>query len=158
MSTIPLAPWGPFYGNAPLLQDAVNHAERLSGVLKTAVPRDDDERAAAWLAGRVDEIEVFVDLTVGRWRIEGVDERAAANSIVRYLDAMHRGLALHFGELRMKCCCDGLFSTSVPTSQTTETEDDLRTTDVHAACDTGVDASNLLGGLPGPDSAPTQRA
>ncbi len=120
MSTDPISPWGPFCPSAPLLQEAVNHAERISALLDATRPRADDDRGAAWLCGRTDEMRVFVELIVQRWRLGRSDESTAARAISAHLDTIHRGLALHFGKLSLECCCADLFTTSIPASQTTD--------------------------------------
>jgi hypothetical protein len=160
MSTNPLSPWGPFYRDAPLLQDAINHAERLSELLRITRPRPGDERGAAWLVGRIEEMEIFVELIVQRWRFESVAEADAATAITAYLDALHHGLALHFGELSLKCCCDSLFSTSIPAPSLSQTAE-IPVFDANRrpnACDAtviDVDPSDLLSGFTPAPFTPT---
>jgi hypothetical protein len=155
MSTNPLSPWGPFYGNAPALQDAINHAERLAGILKLIRPRGGDDRGAVWLVGRIDEMEIFVELVIQRWRFEGLHEESAEAAITAYLDTLHHGLALHFGELSLRCCCNALFTTSVPETTYSEAEtveipsfDSRRRSSEKEATVMDVDPSELLGGFP----------
>jgi hypothetical protein len=162
MSTNPLPPWGPFYGDAPLLQDAVNHAERLTQLLTVMRPRPRDDRGAAWLVGRSEEMETFVELIILRWRFEGLDEAAAAGEIDAYLDALHRGLAFHFGEMSLRCCCGELFATSVPESalsQTAEipTHDAIRRSSDAEATAVDVEPNALLLGLTMEGSTPVPR-
>ncbi len=117
------SPFGPFYQHAPQLQRALDHAERLADVLKTTRAREDDDSGSAWLIGRSDEMELFVEIVVGRWRFEGLDESAAAAAVRAYVEALHDGLASNFGETTPRCCIDSLYDKALPApslSQTTK--------------------------------------
>jgi hypothetical protein len=123
MLTNTFSPWGPFYGDAPFLQGAINHAERLTEVLKVTRASPEDDYGAAWLFGRIEEMEIFVELILQRWLFDGLDELAAGTAITAYLDTLHQGLAFYFGELSPACCSDALLATSIPAaplSKTTE--------------------------------------
>jgi len=121
MSTNSLSPWGPFYADAPFLQGAINHAERLVEVLKVTRASPEDDYGAAWLFGRIEEMEIFVELILQRWHFEGLHEVAAATAITAYLDTLHHGLAFYFGELSPPCCSDALLATSIPASSLSQT-------------------------------------
>jgi hypothetical protein len=99
--------YGPFY--PPVLQAAVDHAERLSSVLADMRVARGRGRAgsvaSAWLVGRVGEIETFVAQVVDEWRRRAVDERAAAAAVDGYLDLLHAGLRTHFGPTLASLCC-----------------------------------------------------
>ena len=104
-------PFGPFYPRE--LQDAINHAERLSELLQRMRASVDDEAGAAWLMGRVDEIAVFVACVAQEWRLQELDVSAAAEIIRAYVDALHPGLKLHFG-MTAPSCCTGHLNRTVP--------------------------------------------
>jgi hypothetical protein len=105
--------FGPFY--PPLLQEEVNHAERLVDLLhRVPVPGADDE-ASAWLTGRAEEIECFVREVTTDWSAGRVRSISAAVAIGTYLDNLHRHLARRLGVETPRCCCP-LEVTALPVS------------------------------------------
>jgi hypothetical protein len=155
--SIHLSPWGPFYAEAPVLQRAINHAERLTELLKDTRPNDEDEDAASWLVGRVDEMQVFVELILQRWRYEGLSEAGAAAAITAYLDTLHHGLARYFCDLAPRCCEDALLTTVVPfgmqTTEMTAFREDGRMTAIDATV-IDVDPAELFAAITPAPSTP----
>lgn len=106
--------FGPFYPSA--LQDAVNHAERLAELLRTGrlVSAPLDEWAAAWMTGREEEIERFVELTLARRAQGRLDDAAAAAILAGYLRSLHEGMARVLGLHRPPCCGAADAATALP--------------------------------------------
>jgi hypothetical protein len=106
--------FGPFYP-APL-QEVVNHAERLADLLRTgrlvSVPLDD--WAAAWMSGREEEIERFLEYTLTRRAHGKVDYATAAAIIAGYLASLHEGMARRLGLHRPACCSAAGEATALP--------------------------------------------
>lgn len=97
-----MSPFGPFY--PPVLQRAVIHAERLSGVLARVPIAGADDTDTAWMVGRADEIACFVRAVVRDWRAGRVGDTRAAIAIGAYVDVLHAGLAHHLGVENLACC------------------------------------------------------
>ncbi len=93
---------------------AVTHAERLCAFLPALRPRRGDTVARAWLHGRTQEIEVFVRQLASDLRGRKVTVPSAALALTTYLDALHQGMIVHFGEHSPRCCRDESFATAVP--------------------------------------------
>ena len=101
----------------PLLL-SVHHAKSLCGVLsRLRAPREDAERASqtvaleparklarAWLSGRRQEVECFVEHVTTNVQSSLLGEVLAARAIDGYLTLLHEGLAVHFG-VRFPSCC-----------------------------------------------------
>jgi hypothetical protein len=98
------------------LQEAVDHADRLAQLLKSLDPRSARRAASTWLVGRVDEIECLVGVLLDEWRCGSVSAAEAAQSVNAYVNALHRGLAMNFGELAPACCVTSLVITATPAS------------------------------------------
>jgi len=95
--------FGPFYP-APL-QAVVNHAERLADLVAApAVAADRKGKAAAWLTGRAEEIESFVEQVAEDWRARRVGVDHAARMIESYLAELHCGLRDELGIDFPDCC------------------------------------------------------
>jgi hypothetical protein len=106
--------FGPFY--PPLLQDAVNHAERLANMLRRVpVPGADDE-ASAWVTGRAEEIECFVSAVTRDWRAARLSDASAAATIGCYVDTLHRDLGTRVGLHAPRCCTSPYDVTAEPLS------------------------------------------
>jgi hypothetical protein len=94
---------GPPYPRALLL--SLKHAENLCGVLSRLADSGHPRMVArAWLLGRRQEVECFLNHVKDDVRSKRLDEVAAARAIDNYLTALHKGLALHFGERFPSCC------------------------------------------------------
>jgi len=106
--------FGPYY--PPFLQEAVDHAERLVDLLRRLDTRSARRSAATWLVGRVDEVECLVEDLTLEWRSLGMSAEEAARSVNAYVQALHRGLAINFGELAPSCCVGSLVITASPAS------------------------------------------
>jgi hypothetical protein len=106
--------FGPHY--PPFLQDAVDHAERLVEVLHAIDPRSARRGAASWLVGRASEVECLVAELTADWKKGTMAEQDAACAVNAYVHALHRGLAMNFGELAPSCCVHSLIITSTPAS------------------------------------------
>jgi hypothetical protein len=106
--------FGPFY--PPFLQEAVDHAERLVDLLQGLDTRTARRSASTWLVGRVEEIECLVGELVFEWRSSERTAAEAAQSVNAYVQALHRGLAINFGELAPSCCVTSLIITASPAS------------------------------------------
>ncbi|HEX8792534.1 MAG TPA: hypothetical protein VF765_16415 [Polyangiaceae bacterium] len=99
--------FGPFYP-APL-QEQVNHAERLaellrSGRLLSGPLGPGDDWAAAWMSGREEEIERFLELTLAGRAQGKVDDATAAAILAGYIASLHDGMARILGLHRPPCC------------------------------------------------------
>jgi hypothetical protein len=106
--------FGPFY--PPFLQEAVNHAERLVEVLEALDPTTARLSATTWLVGRVEEVECLVGELTAEWKRGEMSESEATHSVNTYVQALHRGLAINFGELAPSCCVNSLIITATPAS------------------------------------------
>jgi hypothetical protein len=106
--------FGPFY--PPFLQEAVDHAERLVELLRALDTQTARRSAATWLVGRVDEVECLVEDLTLEWRTFGMSAQEAAAAVNAYVQALHRGLAINFGELAPSCCVGSLVITASPAS------------------------------------------
>jgi hypothetical protein len=109
-----MSAFGPFY--PPLLQDVVNHAERLSELLlahELAPPAD--EWAQAWVLGRAEEVARLTEHLIDSWRTRRLDEVQAAAALRDYVAAVHEGMAAHLG-CTAPVCCGGSQATTRPTA------------------------------------------
>jgi hypothetical protein len=97
-----MSAFGPFY--PPALQQAINHAERLSDVLARLPVAGAEDAETAWIVGRVDEIACFVRAITRDWRGGGVEESHAAVAIGTYVEGLHVGLARRLGVGTLACC------------------------------------------------------
>jgi hypothetical protein len=88
----------------PALLLSVRHAENLCGVLARLTPSPDHLFARAWLLGRRQEVACFVEHVTRDFRAKRLGEISAASAIDTYLTALHKGLAVHFGERFPSCC------------------------------------------------------
>ena len=110
--------FGPFY--PAQLQEVINHAERMAERL-ARLRVEGDAAASAWLLGRVEEIETFVEHVAHEWRTLGLDPHAATRAVATYLEMLHDGMRVHFGDVSPRCCTSPLSVTSpaaTPLSQT----------------------------------------
>jgi hypothetical protein len=110
MGLLPAAPYPPF------LDEAVDHARRLALLLGALDPKTGHART--WLLGRVDEVWCITDAITRDWLRGKTGTVAAVRSLTTYIQAIHRGLALHFGELAPSCCVCSLVVTATPISYT----------------------------------------
>ena len=101
---------GPFYPS--FLQEALNHAERLAGVLDSLDPRSGRQAASTWLLGRPGEVDCLLRALIGDWRSERLSDVETAQAINAYVATLHRGLAIYFGELAPPCCISSLVVTA----------------------------------------------
>jgi hypothetical protein len=109
-----VATFGPFY--PPLLQDAVNHAERMVTMIeRTPVPDAADE-ASAWLVGRAGEIECFVCAVLADWSEARISRGHAFIAINAYLKDLHHDLPRRLGVRRPRCCIAPDEGTALPVS------------------------------------------
>lgn len=105
--------YGPFYPAG--LQRAVNHAERLGQLLSVRLSRAlVDEWAAAWMLGREEEIERFVELVVGDWKRGSFGDAQATAVLNSYLVTLHEGLSKHLRLSSSPCCVEPPAATSLP--------------------------------------------
>jgi hypothetical protein len=99
---------------------SVTHAENLCVVLsRLGHPGHPPTIARAWLLGRRQEVECFVAHVTTDFRSRRLGEAAAARAIDTYLTALHKGLAVHFGE-RFPSCCAASSSPVPPVRQREE--------------------------------------
>jgi hypothetical protein len=106
--------FGPFY--PPFLQEAVNHTERLVDVLEALDPTAARRSATTWLLGRVEEVECLVGELTAEWKRGEMSEPDATQAVNSYVQALHRGLAINFGELAPCCCVSSMIITATPAS------------------------------------------
>jgi hypothetical protein len=99
---------GPFFDDAPSLRATVRHAERFAALLHRTRPRPPDCLAAAWLCGRAEEIDVYVQIVGRAWRFEEVSDKDAAARLARYLDELHAGYRTYYGRGALECCDDSM--------------------------------------------------
>ena len=97
--------FGPQY--PPRLQDAVNHAERLCGVIARVERERTSELGRAWLIGRSEEIETVLSLVVGDWRDARCSEDVATTAVREYVDELHGAVRQLFGLDAVLDCCFG---------------------------------------------------
>jgi len=100
----------------PFLQETVDHASRLVLMLTNLDSRTMRRPAQRWLVGRATEVECVVDALTLDWRRGAMSDASTTGSINAYLHLVHRGLALHFGELAPSCCIGSLVITASPAS------------------------------------------
>ncbi len=105
----------------PFLREAVDHARRLAALLDEMETRPGRRPPKPWLVGRAEEVECVVAELTGDWRRGGLNVAGAARSINAYVQGLHRGLAIHFGELAPACCVRSLVVTATPASFLTVT-------------------------------------
>jgi hypothetical protein len=126
-------PLGPPYPAALLL--SVRHAENLCGVLARLTPSPDHLFARAWLLGRRQEVACFVEHVTRDFRSGRLGAVSAASAIDTYLTALHKGLAVHFGERFPSCCA----ASSSPVRVEKRGPPEVRTEDLLAGLATRVD-------------------
>jgi hypothetical protein len=105
---------GPVYPS--FIAEALRHAERLTAVLESLDPRTRGVSASTWLLGRASEVDCVLQLVISDWRAGRTSEVHTARAINSYLAALHRGLALYFGELAPPCCISSLVITATAAS------------------------------------------
>ncbi len=107
---------GPFSAPfPPFLDDAVDHARRLVRLLD-ALDVPPRSHARTWLLGRADELRCVRDAVTGDWLGGRISTVEAVRSLNFYIQTLHRGLAVHFGELAPSCCVCSLVVTATPSS------------------------------------------
>jgi hypothetical protein len=111
--------FGPQY--PPRLQDAVNHAERLCGVIARVEGERASDLGRAWLVGRSEEIETVLSLVVGDWRDARCSEDAAVTAVREYVDELHGAVRKFFGLDAVLDCCFGDAVATVPLPNDEET-------------------------------------
>jgi hypothetical protein len=109
-----MATFGPFY--PPLLQDVVNHAERMVTMLGRTPVADAADEASAWLVGRAGEIECFVSAVIGDWSEARISAGHALGEINAYLNELHCDLPRRLGVRRPRCCAAPDEGTALPVS------------------------------------------
>jgi len=104
--------FGPFY--PPPLQAAVSHAERLADLVSVEERSTGggSDAAVAWLVGRSDEIERFVEQIVDDWRANRLGPQEAAAALDDYLAKLHDGLHSQLGIGAPACCFGSLTATA----------------------------------------------
>jgi hypothetical protein len=107
--------FGPKY--PPRLQEVVSHAERFCQQLSRLDSSGRFEPCAAsqaWLAGRLEEIEVVLGLTLSDWTRQRVSVERAARSMTAYLLELHTAACGALGvDDDLDCCSDEAFLTEV---------------------------------------------
>jgi hypothetical protein len=80
--------------------------ENATGASSAGASHKDHDRklARAWLLGRRQEVECFVGHVTEDFRSSRLAEASAVRAIDAYLTALHKGLAVHFGERFPSCC------------------------------------------------------
>ena len=102
--------------SSPFLQAATEHCERMVELLIALEGRTPRGIRQRWLVGRAAEVECVVQVVTSD-RARGLLSVAdAVRSLNAYLQGLHRGLALHFGELAPSCCLPSLLATAIPSS------------------------------------------
>ena len=109
--------FGPFY--PPLLQRAVNHADRSAHLLSALETRaaPDDEWAWALPTGRASEVERVVEHFARGWRRGDRCEYDAAAALDRYLAVVHAGMRRHLRLAVPACCREALAVTLSPVTE-----------------------------------------
>jgi hypothetical protein len=143
--------FGPFYPR--LMRGPVSHAESLSALLYQLEARPGHVAARAWLHGRPEEVECFVRQLAKDFRSKRLSEVAAASALDAYLEALHQGLALHFGECSPRCCQVSTSATAVGGESTDSATATARRASRHFARRVSpppdeIHADELLAGLP----------
>jgi hypothetical protein len=100
----------------PFLEEAVDHARRLVRLLEQLDPGPVRRPAQTWLVGRVEEVRCVIDAVTHDWRGARTSTADATRSLNTYIQSLHRGLAVHFGELAPVCCVCSLVVTATPVS------------------------------------------
>jgi hypothetical protein len=100
----------------PFLEDAVDHARRFILLLEALEPSSVRRPAKMWLEGRIEEVRCVVDAVTADWQFGHTSTAEAAQSLNMYLQGLHKGLAVHFGELAPSCCVCSLVVTATPVS------------------------------------------
>jgi hypothetical protein len=95
-----------------LLEDPMQHAERLCGVLARLEASGPSEQARAWLIGRREEIEKVLSLVIDDWSAKLRTEEDARASVVEYLAELDDAAARLFG---LEAVLDGGFGHVVAT-------------------------------------------
>ena len=109
MSPLPAAPYPPF------LDEAVDHARRLV-LLLDALDARPRSHARTWLLGRVEELRCVTSAVTSDWLRGKSSTVDATRSLNTYIQTLHGGLAVHFGELAPACCVCSLVVTATPIS------------------------------------------
>jgi hypothetical protein len=87
------------------LQSLFEHADRLCDLLAILeLTPPSDEWAAAWLAGRAEELARFVQDVIESWCDGRVSDARATAMLDGYLGLLHEGLATHLGDHDPWCC------------------------------------------------------
>lgn len=95
-------------------RSVVGHAERFCElVARLPLPASRDERAAAWLTGREDEVRLVFELALGDWTSEARSTENVVRSMTAYLLDLHAGAREAFGVSGDFACCDEDVSTIV---------------------------------------------
>ncbi len=95
-------------------RSVVGHAERFCElVARLPLPANRDERAAAWLTGRADEVRLVFELALGDWASGAHSAKNVVRSMAAYLFDLHAGAREAFGVSGDFACCDEDVSTIV---------------------------------------------
>jgi len=95
-------------------RSVVGHAERFCElVARLPLPANRDERAAAWLTGRADEVRLVFELALGDWASGARSAEDVVHSMTAYLLDLHAGAREVFGVSGDFACCDEDVSTIV---------------------------------------------
>jgi hypothetical protein len=100
----------------PFLTEALSHSIRIAEVLSRLPASTRQRPGQRWLVGRTAEVQCLTDAVMDDWRHGRVTDVEATQSINAYIQLLHRGLALHFGELAPSCCISSLVITASPVS------------------------------------------
>ena len=128
-------------------RSVVGHAERFCElVARLPLPANRDERAAAWLTGRADEVRLVFELALGDWSGGRRSAEDAIRSMTAYLLDLHAGAREAFGVSGDFACCEEDVSTIVGSyDDETRVLGPQQTSPAKSNEDTWFDPSSLLG-------------
>lgn len=142
-----MSAFGPFY--PAVLQRTGNHAERLAQMLAARLSTAGlDGEAAAWIIGRDEEIERFVELVVADWVRRRFSDEQASAVLESYLAALHDGLVRRLGMASSPCCLGPSAMTALPPRPDSVTREHSVTRPPVGGHVTSVDSVVSVDGLP----------
>jgi RNA polymerase sigma factor for flagellar operon FliA len=84
------------------LRKVIGHAERFAKVLAEL---ETESPGGAWVVGRSGELRAVVSCAIADWRAGTNNQEATRDSIVSYVDGLHRGAAKNLRcEMAFDCC------------------------------------------------------
>ncbi len=127
-------------------RSVVGHAERFCElVARLPLPASRDERAAAWLTGRADEVRLVFELALGDWASGAPSAEDATRSMTAYMLDLHAGAREVFVVSGDFACCDEDVSTIVGSYDDETRVLGPQTPHAESSEDTWFDPSSLLG-------------